>query len=72
MDELEACSNRNNFSGGFFHRQWPSFLVITGLAQNTLGVWEQISANSSFSMKMVLNFVHISSVDLFLVPDAIF
>ncbi len=49
-----------------------TFLVIcagTGQAQSTKGILFQKYVYSTFSMKMVLNCIHIWSVNFFLVKD---
>ncbi len=48
------------------------YLVIcaaTGRARSTVGILFQKYVYSNFMVKIVLNFIHIWSVDLFLVQD---
>ncbi len=50
---------------------WLVICTATGRVQSTTGSLFQKSVYSSFSMKIVLNYIHIWSMDLFLVKDKV-
>ncbi len=61
-------------SANKFFEATKQFLVIcaaTGRARSTVGILFQKYIYSTFSMKMVLNCIHIWSIDLFLVKDKV-